>query len=168
MHTLSLRVNVGTRVYVCRLTVTDTSTAAVAFRDSIYVTLWQPDPALAFLGYTGTTGAFEMKDSLAFPHLLSLPQMLRTDVSPTVIGTFSFPDSVNIVLTDTSSSQSLTVAQKIVHGANAVAITWNPGLQKISVLPSATLSAGAVSMDSSVVHVPTQWKLYQNYPNPFN
>ena len=164
--TLSLQRRDGARVMICRYVATDTATGTIAFRDSMYVTLWQPDAEIAVLSYTSGNGKLESSDTLAFPYVLSLPPIVVTRTDPTPLGSFSFPDSCIITLKDTATADQMTFGRRLVHGTNEITVIWNPagkallktgnGLQT---LPTAA-SAGARD--------PFQWKLYQNYPNPFN
>jgi hypothetical protein len=157
----------GTRVYICRLVVSDTATSTEVGRDSVSITLWQSDAAQSVMGYTGTDGSFTTRDTLAFPHLLSLPPQIQTNDSPTSIGTFTFPDSMEIVLTDTSTMKSVGVVRQIVAGPNAVTLSWGPPSMSVAPVPS-TPSRMVVPTVSKGVRSPIAWKLYQNYPNPFN
>jgi hypothetical protein len=163
---LALQRRDGARVMMCRFVATDTATGTIAFRDSVYVTLWQPDPEIAVLGYTSGSGTLESRDTLAFPYVLSLPPIAVTRDDPTPLGWFSFPDSCIITLTDTATAAQMTFGRRLVHRTNEITVTWNPA-GKVSLKTGKRLQAlpGAAS---SGARDPFQWRLYQNYPNPFN
>jgi hypothetical protein len=166
--TISLQRSEGAKVMKCRLVATDTASGISLFRDSIYVTLWQPDPDLAILGYTSLSGTFESRDTLLFPYILSLPPIIVTRDDPTPLGTFTFPDSCLITLTDTSSATHMTFIRHLIRGANEFKVTWNP-----TGMPSPGVQNGRSSLPWPVHAIPGElaalnWQLYQNYPNPFN
>jgi hypothetical protein len=167
-YTLSLQRTEGARVMVCRFVVSDTATGYIAFRDSIYVTLWQPDAQIAILGYTSGSGTFESRDTLAFPYVLSLPPIVVTRYDPTPLETFSFPDSCLITLTDTAQATRMTFGQRLVHGPNEITVTWNPTGSPSPMLRGGTSSDLPPSALSSGRQDAFDWRLFQNYPNPFN
>jgi hypothetical protein len=164
---LSLRNSYGVRVYRCRFTAADTATGAVLFRDSIQVVLWQPDPAVAVVGFSSAGGIVESSDSLLFPSIFDLPPFIRTDATgPTPLGTFTIPDSCTITLTDTLYGRSAVYGRRITPGSNTFILTWNPS----GVVP---LMAGPGSDERPIparfsTFPSVEWRLSQNYPNPFN
>ncbi len=165
---LSLPRQVGTHVYKCLLLASDSVSASIVFRDSIYAVLWQPDPLIAILGWTSQDGSFETNDTLLFPNLLSLPTLIRTSSgAPDSIGTFTIPDSIVICLTDTVSNLVRYYYQEVIRGTNSFTLQWdssasNP-LDASSPLPNESAKLLRVSRSR-----PGSWKLWQNFPNPFN
>ena len=158
----------GARVMVCRLVASDTATGNIVFRDSIFVTLWQPDYQVAIMGYTSGTGTFESRDTLAFPYILSLPPIVVTRTDPSPLGTFSFPDSCMITLTDTAKATRMTFGRRLVHGPNEIIITWNPTGSPNPIPRGGASSDLPPSAPSSGIQNAFEWRLFQNYPNPFN
>jgi hypothetical protein len=161
--------NAGTRVYKGILTAINDTTQKAMFKDSIYLTLWQPDPNYSVLGYTSNTGTFETADSLAFPNVLILPQMIKTySTSPDPVGTFSIPQNVVFTLTDTTTLQSISYTRQVVKGQNAFDLPWTPSIIP-SKVPNKLENRISAIIDTVVpVFIPMDWKLFQNYPNPFN
>jgi hypothetical protein len=158
----------GTHVYKCQLSVTDTTSDTLRYSDSIYLVLYQPDPEIAVMGYTSSSGIYETTDSLCFPNLFSLPPMIRTVNSPDSIATFSIPDSVQICLTDTSSGLSQMYGTVINGGDNTISLVWNPAsLSTIQIKTNSMIIASPLTTPISPTPTFTT-KLHQNYPNPFN
>jgi len=159
----------GTRVYKGILTAINDTTQQVMFKDSIYLTLWQPDPHLSILGYTTSTGTFETTDSLAFPNVLMLPPMIKTVATgPDPMGIFSIPQNVVFTLTDTATFQSVSYTRQVMMGQNEFDLSWNPSTTSLRVPDNVEIRKLAINDTLIPVVVPTEWKLYQNYPNPFN
>jgi hypothetical protein len=162
----------GTHVYQCRLSAIDTSSDTLSYSGSMYLVLHQPDPAIAVLGYTSSTGSIETTDSLWFPNLFPLPPLIRTaSTSRDSLGTFSIPENVQICLTDTSSGLSQVYSAVIKGGETIISLGWNPtSSSSISsvVHKSAKSQTTSILPDVIPVSIPTNTKLYQNYPNPFN
>ncbi len=163
---LSLQGHDGARVMVCRLAAVDTATGNSVFRDSIFVTLWQPDFQVAYLGFTSAAGMFESRDTLSFPYVLTLPPIVITRNDPTPLGSLSFPDSCMITLMDTAQGTHMTFGRRLVRGLNDIAVTWDPvgstGPANAALPPAEPTTLSPVTRDAFV------WRLYQNYPNPFN
>lgn len=158
-------------VYQCRFVATDSSGGSVLFRDSMFVSLYQVDPASCVIGWTNVSGILETGDPSLFPSLLQLPPLRMTDASgPSVIGTFTYADSVTITLSDTLNHLGMVGRGVVRQGQNAIDILWMPtamsGASGYITQQKSSLPDSSVTPDSSVV--PTQWKLRQNYPNPFN
>jgi hypothetical protein len=164
---ISLRNSYGVRVYRCRFTAADTASGAILFRDSIQVVLWQPDAAVAVVGFTSAGGVVESSDSLLFPSIFNLPPFIRTDASgPTPLGTFTIPDSCTITLSDTVSGRSAVYVRRITPGRNAFTLTWNPsGVMPLMAEPGSVERPVPALFSTSP---PVEWRLDQNYPNPFN
>jgi hypothetical protein len=167
-HVFSLQSGHGARVMRCRLSALDSSNGAVLYRDSNVVTLWQPDPSIAVMGYTSNTGTFESRDSLAFPYILTLPPILITQNDPMPVGSFLIPDSCRITLADTVNGRQMTFDTKLIRGMNEFTVTWNPvsgTIQSPERDQPPALSSLSSRLDDRTVF---EWRLYQNYPNPFN
>jgi len=160
----------GTRVYKVVLTAIDDTTKAQLFKDSVYITLWQPDPSLSVLDYTSSAGTVETSDSLLFPQLLTLPVMVRTNEMGDSLGILTFPDDVVITVTDTAAQQSEQFIKKVVEGRNEFELIWNPSptLQATKIVPTQYFNAAKADTSVGPVVTPTRFRLYQNYPNPFN
>ncbi len=167
-YTIALQRREGARVMRCRLVARDTATGNVAFRDSIYVTLWQPDAQVAVLGYTSGSGTVESRDTLAFPYILSLPPIVVTRFDPTPVGTFFFPDSCVITLTDTATAAQVTLGRRLVRGPNEIPVTWHPVGSPAPLRQGGKSPFPQPSALRSVLGNTFEWRLYQNYPNPFN
>lgn len=167
-YTLSLHRSDGARVMVCRFVAADSGTGAVVFRDSMYVTLWQPDYQIATAGYTSEGGIFESRDSLSFPYILSLPPIIVTRNDPTPLGAFTFPDSCTITVVDTASAARMTFVRHLVRGSNDISVTWNPTASPGPVSWKGLSSGVPPSLLEPVNRNVFEWRLYQNYPNPFN
>ncbi|MFA6455643.1 MAG: hypothetical protein WCW40_02385 [Bacteroidota bacterium] len=173
MYAVTLSVNnsfAGTRVYKAVLSAVDTAARTERFRDSIYITLWQPDAEFSVVGYTSEKGVCESNDSLLFPHLLQLPAMTRTNATgPDSVGTFTFPDIYVITLTDTLTKQSQSFVRTVGKGTNDIQLTWNSSGIGISSVQWYSGNRYFIAADSTLPsRVPTVTKLFQNYPNPFN
>ena len=139
------------------------------YNGTIYLTLWQTDPATSIIGYTDNNGIFETSDSLSFPSALDVPlQTYTTQTGPESVGVFSIPLSVTIMAVDTVSKKYMSVVKNVIKGKNEFELTWNP------VHLSLEKNAGnngfvLVNPDTGIrVIIPKETRLYQNYPNPFN
>jgi hypothetical protein len=159
------------RVYRYRLIARDSAATTTLFRDSLFAVLWHVDAEIAILGWSSSAGTFETSDKLLFPNVLDLPRLVHTNsFGPDSLGTFTIPDSVTIVLTDTVTHRQMTFDRIIRKGvANEIDLIWNPilskpwgphhppkGEQRPTVRPTRTAA------------VLFNWKLYRNYPNPYN
>ncbi|MCK4632435.1 MAG: hypothetical protein KAT79_04140 [candidate division Zixibacteria bacterium] len=107
-------------VYCCNLTIADSN--AVLFSESLYAVKWQPIPAT--LGYTSTDGVFETDDSLSFPGVWVLPELIQTSETSELIGSFSYSDTVTIVLTDTLAGIDQMFNKAITSGVNQFDLVW--------------------------------------------
>lgn len=167
-HVANCSINgaIGSHVYKFRLTARDPSSGAILFMDSIYAALVQYDATLSRLGSTGLDGTFETSDSLRFPNLLSLPPLIATDATGTTNGTFIFPDTVTIMLTDTVSSTTEMFAIPVTKGAQVDTLVWTHGLPKALEDTGTAESPG--TKVSRITESAFTWKLEQNYPNPFD
>ena len=141
----------------------------ILFKDSIYIVLWQPDPVSSFVGKTDSNGKLKITNKVLFPNLYNLPSMLITGTdSPTILGGFTFSDSVTVALSDESFSKSTTYEIVVKNGQNKQQLNWISTSSKFinTKLPLYKVGANVVinKISSSLV----DWRLSQNYPNPFN
>jgi len=167
-HVANFSINgaIGSRVYKLRLTARDMSSGAILFMDSIYAALVQQDASLSLLGSTGLDGSFETRDTLRFPNLLSLPPLILTDATSETQGTFSFRDTVTVMLTDTVSNTTEMFAVPVMKAAQLDTLVWTHGLPRtLEVAGSAEGPSRRVSRINKTVFM---WRLDQNYPNPFD
>jgi hypothetical protein len=159
-------------VYKCKLVATKTSSDTVIFRDSIYAVLHNYDPDINIIGWTSQGGLFETTDALLFPRVLDLPPLVHTNMDPDSLGTFSYTDSVAIVLTDTVAHTQQRINVAIGKQVNAYNLTWNPQnsqLARVKQESTPLTKLQSIASDTLIIEVPPlAWKLYQNYPNPFN
>jgi hypothetical protein len=156
-------------VYKIRLTA---SNDTIHFQDSIYAVCHNTIPEYNVFGWTGQTGTYEFSDASLFKKLLELPPFIYTTNSPTSLGTFTYTDSVAVVLTDTATQKQQLYVLKIKQVNNVYNLTWNPPdiifgsvKQDIPIIARRN-SVNVVSGSQSPF--PPIFKLYQNYPNPFN
>jgi hypothetical protein len=173
MYAVTLSVNntmAGTRVYKAVLRAVNDTTNIQFFTDSIFITLWQPDPMFSILGYTSNEGIFEMYDTLSFPNLLTLPPMVRTFATgPDSVGIFTFSNDIVITLSDTINGMSQTYIRSITKGKNEFELNWNPSGYFMSSQsnPIQRFEISKIDTGNTVI-TPDETRLYQNYPNPFN
>jgi hypothetical protein len=98
------------------------------FTDSAYAVCWYADAAHNEIGFTDLAGVLTSRDSLRFPSLVDLPDMVQTDaVSPDTVGLFRVSDSIFIVLTDVGSGRSQEYRRTIGKGSNSYTLRWDPG-----------------------------------------
>jgi hypothetical protein len=154
-------------VYKIRLVA---SNDTIHFQDSIYAVYHNPNPDFNIFGWTGQTGVFDFTDVSLFKKILELPPFIYTTDSPTSLGTFTYTDSIAVVLTDTTSQKQQIYVLKIKQLNNVYNLTWNPpNIIYGSVKQGLPMVIRCTSVADSVVQspLPTVFKLYQNYPNPF-
>ncbi len=158
-------------VYKCIASAYDPDGGTLIYRDSIWMVMWQPDPEITVIGYTGSDGSFETSDSLLFPSTFKPPRIPRTgEQDDTVIDSFTVLDTIVIALTDTVTNKLRTFTRKITNGRNFFELEWEP----LSPQPTDRISAGDMPvMVNTKPHdpqppTPTEFELRQNYPNPFN
>ncbi len=108
-------------VYCCNLTIVDAD--SILFSECQYAVKWQPNAAI--LGYTSSDGTYETDDSLSFPGVWVLPELIRTGESGEMIGTFSYSDTVTIVLTDTLAGVDQMFSKAITSCVNQFELVWN-------------------------------------------
>jgi hypothetical protein len=100
----------------------------VRFTDSAYAVCWYPDAAHNIMGTTDLSGVFTSRDSLRFPSLFDLPDMVQTDTtSYDTLGFFRVSDSILIVLTDVGTGRSREYRRDIHRGSNSYVLRWDPG-----------------------------------------
>jgi hypothetical protein len=98
------------------------------FTDSAYAVCWYPDAASNVVGTTDLSGVMTSRDSLRFPSLFDLPDMVQTDaVSSDTVGLFRVSDSILVVLTDIGSARSQEYRRAVGKGAHSYVLRWNPG-----------------------------------------
>ena len=158
-------------VYKCSLTAKDTSSSGVLYQDFKYAYRGEIDPALNILGWTSSAGIFETQNKVLFPNLFSLPPLIHTtSTDPAPIDSFTIRDTVTIVLTDTSTHQSMSFERVVQQGINNFELIWEPTIaatqqehkEQMFLIPSSVMVQHRTSSP-----IPERWKLYQNYPNPF-
>ena len=93
---------------------------------SAFVARQLGDPAENTLGFTGAGGSLLSMDSIRFPSLFDIPEMLEVDDSGYIHSRFEYWDSVQIVLTDTATGQEQAFTEKLVPCANLYQLTWSP------------------------------------------
>jgi hypothetical protein len=158
-------------VYKCVYSAYDDDTEVLIYRDSIWMVLWQQDPAASIIGYNDAEGSFETRDSLLFPNTFELPEIpLTIEFDWTVVDTFTVLDDVCITLTDTLTGNRQEFIYRVTKGRNFIELEWAPS--------SADSSAnGNVNTESDKPNLmpsdpqpppPDEFELRQNYPNPFN
>ena len=160
---------IGTRVYKSVLTAVNDTSGQILFKDSIYITLWNNNPSQSIAGYTSASGTYETTDSLSFPNVLTLPPMVATnETGPAPIGVFSFPDSVVITLTDTTSSKSVSYVRQVPKGQNEFSLSWSPSANDFAISHySPPMQGRLVVVPRNSSAAPIRWALSQNFPNPF-
>jgi hypothetical protein len=88
---------------------------------------WYPDADHNVVGYTDDKGQLSTSDSLRFPGVLGLPELIATDeVSPDTLGLFYIEDSVLISITDTAAGVTRDFRRPLTTGSNTYTLTWNP------------------------------------------
>lgn len=178
-HEVALAPEAPYGVYWIRLVARRAET--IVFRDSILAAWWPIDPATNVLGTTDADGVLQTQDALRFPNVLELPPLVRMTATGDSAGTFSYPDTVSLVLSDPPGSpvQRLSVYRLVVGpGGNDFRLTWpNTAIVDASIRGPV---AGAPRSDTGVegaprardldeppiVAPPSAWRLYQNFPNP--
>ena len=167
-YAISFSVNpaVGTRVYLCRLAVVDTATGNEIHNSEITMVLWQPDAAIAILGWTDAQGIVEISDAALFPNVLDLPMLFETLNNSTPVGTFLVTDTVTVYLKDTTANRTTDFTTVISKGINSVNVVWTDPMTAGRTVrrprPGQTISIHRISGRAA------GWQLLQNYPNPFN
>jgi hypothetical protein len=162
---------VANGVYKCIYSAYDSDSDALLYRDSIWMVLWQPDPAVSIIGYNDSDGSFETRDSLLFPNIFELPKIPQTGEDDwNVIDSFTVLDHVHITLTDTLTGTSQEFIETVIKGRNLIKLEWaSPAI------PSS--HGGNVNTESDRLNlmpsdpqppIPDEFELRQNYPNPFN
>ena len=162
---------ISTGVYKYRFTALSDTTSSVLFRDSLYAVLYQYDPALTIVGWTGADGVVQTSKAVQFPHLYPLPHFIETELDPTPVDSFTVTDSVRIALSDTTNHLMMKYTRLVKSGSNEFILTWDPTLAEP--LPPAEIlhvpgHLRGIASDIEPIDVPHDWHLYQNYPNPFN
>ncbi len=141
----------------------------VLFQDTVLAVLWQPDPDVSILGYTNSVGTLTCEDSLRFPNLFTLPELLRTNEIGVALGEFRYTDTITIVLTDTISGASQEFTKTVESHGVDINLTWDP--------PPATAGPREPGdrnierprrINETQAQLPTEFYLGQNFPNPFN
>jgi hypothetical protein len=167
-YTLDLPLGSPAGVYKIRLTA---SNDTIHFQDSIYAVYHNTIPEYNVFGWTGQTGIFDFTDASLFKKILELPPFIYTTNDPTSLGTFTYTDSITVVLTDTATQKQQLYVLKLKQLNNIYNLTWNPpniiygaGKQDLPIIARRN-SVSAVSGIQSPL--PPIFKLYQNYPNPF-
>ena len=77
----------------------------VQFTDDRFIARWSPDPQDNIMGFTGKDGSLVSADSTGFPSLFGIPEMPLTSEFGDILASFTYADSIRIVLTDTTSAQ---------------------------------------------------------------
>lgn len=159
-------------VYKYQLIAKHPTNDSLLFQDTKYAVLYRgPDIQQTIIGWTSNNGVFETNDIRLFPNVLDLPVLVQTLSSgPEPINTFTFRDTVSIVLTDTTSHQQMAFIHVIKKGVlNDIQLVWDPTLS-LQWMPYTDLipQRGEAIQTRRLSKVITAWKLYQNYPNPFN
>jgi hypothetical protein len=150
------------------------SNDTVHFQDSIYAVCHTTDPEQNVIGWTNSNGMFDVYNAYLFPRNLHPPTLNLTYANgPEIIGTFSYTDSVMVVLTDTSLQRQRWYIVKIGDRQNTDTLIWSPlKIEKNFVQNQRnSLENPADSKADSIVIIPpgaNGWILRQNYPNPFN
>ena len=119
----------GTRVFKCKMSVTDDSNSTTSlYEDSIYTVLLNPFPELAKVGATNQQGEFTTNDMLLFPNLYNLPPLLRTSShSSEIIGTFEISNTVVISLTNEQTHIVKYFEKEIYNDENVFNLVWEEG-----------------------------------------
>ncbi len=129
VYEISLILNeiIGTAVYKCVMNAsTDSTGNDILFRDSIYITLWQPDPKYSLVGSTNQQGELSIDNKMLFPHLYDPPQIPRTsEASPEILGYINISDSVTIALSDSTYMSSIEYHHLIIDGENKFTLVWD-------------------------------------------
>ena len=155
-------------VYTLELRCTDTTTHALLHQDSVFAVLWSSDPDINVLGYTNDNGIFETNDNTRFPNTLGLPEMVQTDESGNLNGTFTISDTITIVVTDTVTHIQQEYCNVIGENRNNISLLWSPPPSKLaSTIISHSRKLSTINIDR-IKPIPSEFRLYQNYPNPFN
>ena len=113
-------------VYNCIWTVWAAGTDTLLLADTSAAVVHNMDADLDELGFTGTDGVFETTRRLYFPYLYDLPAMISTDANGILIGEFGFTDTMVVMLTDTSTSQSQTHEVVVGEKTNLIYLIWDP------------------------------------------
>jgi hypothetical protein len=106
---------------------------SVVFRDSIRAAWWPLDPTTNVLGPTDADGVLQTKDALRFPNVLDLPPLVRTNETGDSLGTFSYPDTVALVLAGPPGGpfEMLSVYRLVVRpGVNDFQLSWPNAAQE--------------------------------------
>ena len=113
-------------VYACMLTAWAAGTDTMLYADTVPAVVLNMSADLDELGFTGADGVFETARHLYFPQLYDLPAMISTDPTGILTGEFGFSDTMMVMLTDTSTSESQTHEVVVGDKANLFTLVWIP------------------------------------------
>ena len=114
-------------VYTISLLATDTASGKTLYAQSVLAALVAgPDVLQTIIGSTAPDGSFETANSLLFPGLFTLPDIVETTVFGDSLGLFSFKDTVTVVLSDSAAHTSVSYDRVLLNGPNTYHLLWNP------------------------------------------
>jgi hypothetical protein len=114
-------------VYTVSLLATDTVSGKTLYAQSVLAVLVAgPDGLQTIIGSTAGDGSFETANSLLFPGLFTLPDIVETSAEGDSLGLLRFKDTVTIVLSDMAAHTQVSYDRVLVNGANTYKLLWNP------------------------------------------
>ena len=103
----------------------DSTENPILFQDSIYAMIIPPNPEVGFVGKTNSDGDVIIKNKLFFPNLFNFPSIPITGPnSPEIIGSFTYSDTIKIILSNESFSKSISYDEIIKNGSNNYILKW--------------------------------------------
>ena len=112
-------------VYLCRFTAGPIDSPILV--DSTHAVSWAPGPEHHALGFTGATGRVVTTDSVRFPGLFALPEMVWTnELGTDTMGLFRFSDTLEILVTDTLLGEDRPFERHLRPGPNTFEVIWVP------------------------------------------
>ncbi|MDI6766195.1 MAG: T9SS type A sorting domain-containing protein [Bacteroidota bacterium] len=174
--------NLPSGVYRIQFTAINPINDSLLYRQYIYASLDHRQVDRNVLGFTSNNGDFISREKILFPVLFNLPSINRRDEFNNDLGTFTYSDSIVIILTDTIKHQQQIYKRKIINGPNDFSLIWQPTiecrpfpdtfLQTTNQFDTVKLRYKLTKPDSIILPppepLPTKFWLYQNYPNPFS
>jgi hypothetical protein len=85
-----------------------------------------PDVYLTIVGSTAPDGSFETRNSLVFPGLFTLPDIVMASAAGDSLGLFRYTDTVTVVLSDLAAHTRVSYDRVLLNGPNVYKLLWNP------------------------------------------